>query len=242
LRSLCFIRWGLGLDGYYGRHRGHSAKLQPEFAGPYRVVEALRNHMYMVECAGQVSVQNEACLKPSWGSRNAVNEVPLIFEPRKQSVARDQVRSRPECEIILPWAVYRAREPRCLPSSAEKPASPDYTHPKLLPDTEPAQESPSNSDEEGVPVEALNSVMAHLVAEAQREEAPLVLKRSQLLPSCLWKFVCDCLQSSKLKPDGSPHGELLWTAWELCKQERKYSLFEREIVGQAVLNSLVSAI
>jgi len=193
LRSLCFIRWRLGLDGYYSRHRGHSAKLQPEFAGPYRVVEALRNHMYMVECAGQVSVQNEACLKPSWGSRNAVDEVPLIFEPRKQPVARDQVRRRPECEIILPWTVDRAREPRCSPSAVERPASPDYTHPKLLPDTEPAQESPSNSDEEGVPVDA------HLV-EAQREEAPLILKRNKhlrQLPSYLREFGCDCLQSAK---------------------------------------------
>jgi len=191
--------------------------------------------MYMVECAGQVSVQNEACLKPSWGSRNAVDEVPLIFEPRKQPVARDQVRTRPECEIILPWAVDRATELRCSPSPVERPASPDYTHPKLLPDTEQAQESPSNNDEEGVPVDALNSVIAHLVAEAQREEAPLVLKRSQhlrQLPSYLREFVCDCLQSSKIKPGGSAHGELLWMAWELCNQERKYSLCKLEIVGR----------
>jgi len=169
------------------------------------------------------------------GSRNAVDDVPLIFEPMKQPVAQNQARSRPECEIILSWAVDKAIEPRCSPSPVEGPASPDYTHLKLLPDTEPAQESPSNSDEEGVPVDALSSVIVHLVAEAQREEAPLVLKRRKhlrQLPSYLRKFVCDCLQSSKIKPGGSPHGELLWTAWELCKQERKYSLCGSEIVGR----------
>jgi len=39
------------------------AKLQAKFVGPYLVVEALPNHTYKVERSGQVSIQNEICLK-----------------------------------------------------------------------------------------------------------------------------------------------------------------------------------
>jgi len=48
----------------YRRHRGQAAKLQPKFVGPYAVVEVMRNHTYKIECLGQVSIQNEAHLKP----------------------------------------------------------------------------------------------------------------------------------------------------------------------------------
>jgi len=47
----------------YRRCRGQAAKLQPKFMGPYMVVEVMPNHTYKIERSGQVSIQNEACLK-----------------------------------------------------------------------------------------------------------------------------------------------------------------------------------
>jgi len=38
------------------RQWGQSAKLQPKFVGPYRLVEVLANSTYRVECSGQTSV------------------------------------------------------------------------------------------------------------------------------------------------------------------------------------------
>jgi len=60
----------------YRRHRGQAAKLQPKFVGPYVVVEAMPNHTYKLERSGQVSVQNEARLKPYWASSGAAGEAP----------------------------------------------------------------------------------------------------------------------------------------------------------------------
>jgi len=60
------------------RHRGQAAKLQPKFVGPYVVVEAMPNHTYKIERSGQVSVQNEACLKPYWASPDVVGEAPPV--------------------------------------------------------------------------------------------------------------------------------------------------------------------
>jgi len=60
----------------YRRRRGQAAKLQPKFVGPYVVVEAMSNHTYKIERSGQVSIQNEACLKPYWASPDAVEEAP----------------------------------------------------------------------------------------------------------------------------------------------------------------------
>jgi len=60
----------------YRRRRGQAAKLQPKFIGPYVVVEAMPNHTYELERSEQVSVQNEACLKPYWASPGAAGEAP----------------------------------------------------------------------------------------------------------------------------------------------------------------------
>jgi len=48
----------------YRRRCRQAPKLQPKFVGPYMVVEAMPNHTYKIECSGQVSIQNEARLKP----------------------------------------------------------------------------------------------------------------------------------------------------------------------------------
>jgi len=60
----------------YRRRRGQVAKLQPKFVGPYVVVEAMPNHTYKLERSGQVSIQNEARLKPYWASPGAAGEAP----------------------------------------------------------------------------------------------------------------------------------------------------------------------
>jgi len=58
------------------RRCGQAGKLQLKFVGPYMVVEAMPNHTYKMECSGQVSIQNEAHLKPYWASLDAVGEAP----------------------------------------------------------------------------------------------------------------------------------------------------------------------
>jgi len=60
----------------YYKRRGQAAKLQPKFVGPYVVVEAMPNHKYKLERSRQVSVQNEARLKPYWASPGAAGEAP----------------------------------------------------------------------------------------------------------------------------------------------------------------------
>ena len=45
------------------RRKGEAPKLQPKFVGPYEVVEAYRNHTYLLERLGQATVQNECRLK-----------------------------------------------------------------------------------------------------------------------------------------------------------------------------------
>jgi len=58
-------------------HCGQAAKLQPKFVGSYVVVKVMPNHTYKIECSGQVSIQNEARLKPCWASPDAVGDGPL---------------------------------------------------------------------------------------------------------------------------------------------------------------------
>jgi len=71
----------------YRRHHGQTAKLQPKFVGPYAVVEVMPNHTYKIERSGQVSIQNEACLKPYWASPDAVGETPVVGAPEADNDA-----------------------------------------------------------------------------------------------------------------------------------------------------------
>jgi len=70
------------------RRRGQAAKLQPKFVGPYCVIEVMANHTYKVERSGQVSVQNEARLKPYWASPDAAGQAPPLLEPARRSPMR----------------------------------------------------------------------------------------------------------------------------------------------------------
>jgi len=69
----------------YRRRWGQVAKLQPMFVGPYAVVEVMSSHTYKIERSGQVSIQNEARLKPYWASLDAVKEAPPLLGPRRQT-------------------------------------------------------------------------------------------------------------------------------------------------------------
>jgi len=70
----------------YCRRRGQAAKLQPRFVGPYAVVEGMPNHTYKLKRSGQVSVQNEARLKPYWASPGAAGDaLHSLLEPRRQT-------------------------------------------------------------------------------------------------------------------------------------------------------------
>jgi len=70
------------------RRRGQAAKLQPKFVGHYCVIEVIPNHTYKVERSGQVSVQNEARLKPYWASPDAAGQAPPLLEPARRPPMR----------------------------------------------------------------------------------------------------------------------------------------------------------
>jgi len=42
------------------------------------LVDAIPNHTYKIECSEQVSIQNEAHLKPYWASPDVVGEAPIV--------------------------------------------------------------------------------------------------------------------------------------------------------------------
>jgi len=60
------------------------------------------NHTYKVKCSGQVSIQDEARLKPYWASPDAVNEAPPLLEPRRQTETQERLQHRPKYEVVVP--------------------------------------------------------------------------------------------------------------------------------------------
>jgi len=84
------------------RRRGQAAKLQLKFVGPYCVIEVMSNHMYKVERSGQVSVQNEARLKPYWVSPDATGQAPPLLEPSRRPPMRGRGMTYEEIEEVLP--------------------------------------------------------------------------------------------------------------------------------------------
>jgi len=123
------------------RCRGQAAKLQPKFVGPYVVVEAMPNHTYKIERSGQVSIQNEACLKPYSASPDAVGEAPPpLLEPRKQTMTRGRRRHGPEYEVVTPREEDLARDERPLPPTKVRPPPPAPDLTPSLPEPEPGPE------------------------------------------------------------------------------------------------------
>jgi len=94
----------------YRRRRGQSAKLQPKFVGPYRVIKVLPNHTYRVEHSGQISEQR---LKPYHGSPEAAGQAPPLLEPTRQPISRGRRNQPRDWEIFIldPEAVHDADDP-----------------------------------------------------------------------------------------------------------------------------------
>jgi len=82
--------------------RGQVAKLQLKFVGPYCVIEVMPNHTYKVERSGQVSVQNEARLKPYWTSPDATGQARPLLEPARHPPMWGRGMAYREIEEILP--------------------------------------------------------------------------------------------------------------------------------------------
>jgi len=84
------------------RRRGQAAKLQLKFVGPYCVIEVMSNQTYKMECSEQVSIQNEARLKPYWGSSDAAGQAPPLLEPARRPPMRGRGMAYREIEEVLP--------------------------------------------------------------------------------------------------------------------------------------------
>jgi len=97
------------------RQRGKVARLQPKFVGPYCVIEMTPNHTYKVERSGQVSIQNEARLKPYWASPDAAGHTPPLLETARRPPMRGRGMAYREIKEVLPDREGAADAPTDLP-------------------------------------------------------------------------------------------------------------------------------
>jgi len=67
-----------------------------------RCGQAMENHTYKVERSGQVSVQNEARLKPYWVSPDAAGQAPPFLEPARRPTMRGRGMAYRDVEELLP--------------------------------------------------------------------------------------------------------------------------------------------
>jgi len=188
----------------YRRRRRQAAKLQPKFVGPYVVVEAMPNHTYKIERSGQVSIQNEARLKPYWTSSDAVGEALPLLEPRRQTTTRWRRRHRPEYEVAIPREEDLARDERPLPPAEVRlpPPTPGLmpSLPELDPDLEvqTSTEGGAQSGEIGEETVTRGPETPSVELDSSPVSAPPPLERGQHTrqPSEYLKdFVCDCVQT-----------------------------------------------
>jgi len=125
------------------RRRGQATKVQPKFVGPYAVVEVMPNHTYKLERSGQVSVQNEARLKPYWASPGTVGEAPPpLLEPRRQTTMRGRRQRGPEYEVVMPQIEDLVRQERPPPLTEVRPPPPTPGPLPLTPIMPPSLPSP----------------------------------------------------------------------------------------------------
>jgi len=128
----------------YRRRRRQVARSQPQLVGPYAVVEVMPNHTCKPECSGQVSIQNEARLKPYCANLDAAGEAPPLLEPMRQTTTRGRQRHGPEYKVVRPRAENLARQERPLPSLEVRPPppAPSLTAPLPEPDADPEVQKP----------------------------------------------------------------------------------------------------
>ena len=62
------------------RTKGETPKLQTMFVGPYKVVESFQNHIYLMECLGQTTVQDGCWLKPYRPCTERAGQAPGMLE------------------------------------------------------------------------------------------------------------------------------------------------------------------
>jgi len=152
------------------RRRGQAAKLQPKFVGPYCVIEVMPNHTYKVECSGQVSVQNEARLKPYWASPDAAGQAPPLLNPARRPPMRRRGMAYRELEEVLPDQERAADVPTDLPQQPppqeEVADTPEDRSEPAPPPVEPA-DTPVTPDEMEIP-------QIHEEEAARREPPALV--------------------------------------------------------------------
>jgi len=152
------------------RRRGQAAKLQPKFMGPYCVVEVMPNPTFRVERSGQVSVQNEARLKPYWASPDAAGQAPPVLEPACHPPMRGRGMAYRELEKVLPdqegAADMPTDPPRQPPPQEEAADTPEDRSEPAPPPVEPA-DTPVDPDEMDIP-------QIH-EQEAARKEPPVLV-------------------------------------------------------------------
>jgi len=127
------------------RRQGQAAKLQPKFVGPYCVIEVMPYHTYKVERFGQVSIQNEACLKLHWASPDAAGHAPPLLEPacrppsgRRGMTYREIEEKLPDQEVT---ADTPADPPQSPPPQEEAADTPKERSEPAPPPVEPADRS-----------------------------------------------------------------------------------------------------
>jgi len=128
----------------YRRRRGQAAK----FVRPYAVVEVMPNHTYKQERSGQVSVQNEARLKPYWASPEAAGEAPPpLLEPRRQTAMRGRRRHGQAYEVVMPQIEDLVRQEGPTPLKEVRPLPPMPNPLPLTPNLPPTLPSPNTGSE-----------------------------------------------------------------------------------------------
>jgi hypothetical protein len=119
------------------RRKGENPKLQPRFVGPYKIIEARKNHTYRIERQGQSSVQNEGRLKLYRECTEPTGKAPTTLEPRRRPNMKGATRQQPKNAELLP-EVPPLELPAQLPKNfaREIPAANPHTEsPKTQTDT-----------------------------------------------------------------------------------------------------------
>jgi len=129
----------------------------------------MENHTYKVERSGQVSVQNEARLKPYWASPDAAGQAPPLLEPARSPSMRGRGMAYRDVGELLPdqeGAVDTpADPPRPPPPQEEEADTPEDQSEPAPPLVEPADRT-TTLDEMVIP---------EIHEEEAAREAPPVL-------------------------------------------------------------------
>jgi len=166
----------------------------------------MSNHTYKVEHSGQVSIQNEARLKPYWASLDAVKEAPPLIELRRQTATRGQRRHGPEYKVVVLQDRDLVRDEQPPPPPEARPPSPAPV--SSLPGPDLGLELETPIVEEGSIPEDVGEARAGpptlaappVELTSPPVEAPIFLEgsqRSRQPLSYLQDFVCDCVQNGR---------------------------------------------